>query len=88
MGAVAVLAILFMMHDPIRGESENSEHLQTSSWYEDIKALSKNASFMLSTLGFTCVAFVAGALAWWGPKFISMGVKLQAGVGEEVSDDE
>lgn len=32
---------------------------------------------MLSTAGFTCVAFVAGALAWWGPKFIEKGVALQ-----------
>lgn len=32
---------------------------------------------MLSTAGFTCVAFVAGALAWWGPKFVEKGVILQ-----------
>lgn len=35
-------------------------------------------SFLLSTLGFTCVAFVAGALAWWGPQFLYLGVKLQS----------
>ena len=29
-----------------------------------------NKSFVLSTLGFTCVSFCTGALAWWGPKFI------------------
>lgn len=34
---------------------------------------------MLSTLGFTCVAFVTGALAWWGPKFMHLGLKLQPG---------
>lgn len=32
---------------------------------------------MLSTAGFTCVAFVAGALSWWGPKYIEMGSALQ-----------
>jgi len=26
---------------------------------------------MLSTLGFTCVAFVAGALALWAPTYMS-----------------
>lgn len=41
-------------------------------------------SFMLSTAGFTCVAFVAGALSWWGPKFIEQGVVLQ-GSPDEVS---
>lgn len=34
---------------------------------------------MLSTLGFTCVAFVTGALAWWGPEFMYYGLKLQPG---------
>lgn len=34
---------------------------------------------MLSTAGFTCVAFVTGALAWWGPKFMYLGLKLQPG---------
>lgn len=32
---------------------------------------------MLSTLGFTCVAFVTGALAWWGPSFMFAGLSLQ-----------
>lgn len=44
-----------------------------------ILALGKNRSFMLSTFGFTCVAFVAGALAWWGPSFIHLGMQLQPG---------
>ncbi|KAG7176750.1 spinster-like [Homarus americanus] len=34
-------------------------------------------SFVLSTLAFTCVTFVAGALAWWGPIFTMLGVKVQ-----------
>lgn len=55
-----------------------------SSECEDIW---RNPSFMLSTLGFTCVAFVTGALAWWGPKFMWYGLKLQAG-GENVKLDE
>lgn len=32
---------------------------------------------MLSTFGFTCVAFVTGALAWWGPKALWLGFKMQ-----------
>lgn len=42
---------------------------------------------MLSTAGFTCVAFVTGALAWWGPKFIHSGMKLQPG-NEDVTINE
>lgn len=79
MGALAVLLILFAMEDPARGESEGKSHMRASSWSGDIKILLQNPSFMLSTAGFTCVAFVAGALAWWGPHFILLGLKLQKG---------
>uniref|UniRef100_A0A1Y1LFH6 Major facilitator superfamily (MFS) profile domain-containing protein n=1 Tax=Photinus pyralis TaxID=7054 RepID=A0A1Y1LFH6_PHOPY len=79
LGAVAVVLIMFVLKDPDRGESEGAHHLCTTSWVEDIKDILKNPSFMLSTLGFTCVAFIAGALAWWGPKFIYLGIKLQPG---------
>jgi len=44
-------------------------------------------SFMLSTAGFTCVSFVAGALAWWGPTFVFQGLQLQQGY-ENITLDE
>ncbi|XP_067010806.1 protein spinster isoform X2 [Anabrus simplex] len=84
MGAIAVALILVVMQDPVRGESEGRSHLQSTTYLEDIQDLSRNASFMLSTAGFTCVAFVAGALAWWGPTFIHAGLILQPG-NENVS---
>lgn len=34
---------------------------------------------MLSTMGYTSVAFVSGALAWWGPIFLASGFALQEG---------
>ncbi|XP_049850079.1 protein spinster [Schistocerca gregaria] len=79
MGAIAVILILLAMEDPMRGESEGRSDIGRTSWLQDIRALGNNASFMLSTLGFTCVAFVAGALAWWGPMFIHYGLVLQPG---------
>ncbi|CAG0896997.1 unnamed protein product [Darwinula stevensoni] len=89
LGAVAVFLILFVMKDPPRGESEGASNLQATSWRADIKALSSNKSFMLSTAGFTCVAFVAGALAWWGPTFIIKGIAAQAGSsGKAPENDE
>ncbi|KAL5289149.1 SPNS3 family protein [Megaselia abdita] len=78
LGAIAVI-LIFLIKDPERGESEGSHHMESSSYTEDIKDLMKNRSFMLSTCGFTCVAFVAGALAWWGPKFIHSGLVMQPG---------
>ncbi|CAD7015451.1 unnamed protein product [Ceratitis capitata] len=78
LGIFAVVLIL-LTKEPVRGESEGSQNLEPTSYTEDIKDLVKNHSFMLSTAGFTCVAFVTGALAWWGPKFIYLGVKMQPG---------
>ena len=34
-------------------------------------------SYVFSTMAFTCVTFVAGALSWWGPMFVETGVKVQ-----------
>ncbi|XP_055532142.1 protein spinster isoform X2 [Wyeomyia smithii] len=78
LGIVAVILIA-MLQDPERGQSEGTHHMEATSYREDIKAVCRNPSFMLSTAGFTCVAFVAGALAWWGPKFIYLGLVSQPG---------
>uniref|UniRef100_A0A182P875 Major facilitator superfamily (MFS) profile domain-containing protein n=1 Tax=Anopheles epiroticus TaxID=199890 RepID=A0A182P875_9DIPT len=78
LGAIAVVLII-MLRDPQRGQSEGTHHMQTTSYKEDVKAIMRNRSFMLSTAGFTCVAFVTGALAWWGPKFIHLGLISQPG---------
>ncbi|XP_043643581.1 protein spinster-like isoform X2 [Drosophila teissieri] len=86
LGIVAVLLIL-LIKDPVRGHSEGSHNLEATTYKQDIKALVKNRSFMLSTAGFTCVAFVAGALAWWGPSFIYLGMKMQPGNENIVQDD-
>ncbi|XP_026761624.1 protein spinster isoform X2 [Galleria mellonella] len=79
MGAVAVALILWVMEDPERGQAEDSQ-IKPTSYRDDIRALIKNRSFMLSTLAFTCVAFVTGALAWWGPQFIFLGLTMQPDV--------
>lgn len=42
---------------------------------------------MLSTAGFTCVAFVTGAFSWWGPKFLQLGLKIQSN-GQDVDINE
>ncbi|XP_039752935.1 protein spinster isoform X3 [Pararge aegeria] len=76
LGAVAVALILWVMENPERGQAEESR-MKPTSYTEDLRSLVKNPSFMLSTLAFTCVAFVTGALAWWGPQFIFLGLTLQ-----------
>ncbi|KAF9418795.1 hypothetical protein HW555_004462 [Spodoptera exigua] len=79
LGAVALVLIYFFMQDPPRGHAEDSQ-MKPTSYRQDIRALIRNPSFMLSTLAFTCVAFVTGALAWWGPQFIFLGLSMQPDV--------
>ncbi|XP_030759175.1 protein spinster-like [Sitophilus oryzae] len=77
LGAIAVVVIVFFLKEPERGASEGSGHMEATSWRRYCYIVKSNKSFMLSTAGFTCVAFVAGALSWWGPKYIEMGSALQ-----------
>jgi len=74
-GAVAVIGIVVFMMDPPRGESEGHQDMKAQSYKEDLISLAKNKSFVFSTLAFTCVTFVTGALSWWGPKFIEDGLQ-------------
>ncbi|KAI5718991.1 hypothetical protein M8J76_003372 [Diaphorina citri] len=87
LGACAVLLILFFMEDPERGEAEGRVTEERTSFGEDIRALCKNPTFMFTTLGFTCVAFVTGALAWFGPHYLELGVNLQEGHENVTMDD-
>ncbi|XP_031641186.1 protein spinster isoform X1 [Contarinia nasturtii] len=75
---IIALVLIYFTKEPERGQHEGS-HTTNTSYKEDLVDISKNRSFMLSTLGFTCVAFVTGALAWWGPNFMLKGLKLQEG---------
>ncbi|KAK4300031.1 hypothetical protein Pmani_027733 [Petrolisthes manimaculis] len=77
MGLVAVILILTIIRNPPRGQSEGGQHLHATSFKSDLIYLFTNKSYVLCTLAFTCVTFVAGALAFWGPLFTQMGVKVQ-----------
>ncbi|KAI1884741.1 hypothetical protein AGOR_G00229630 [Albula goreensis] len=72
LGLIAVLLLILVVKEPKRGAIEaRPEHsLHRTSWLSDILALSKNCSFVLSTFGFTAVAFVTGSLALWAPAFL------------------
>lgn len=73
LGLIAVLLLLFVVKEPKRGAIEaRPEHhqLHQTSWLVDLQDLSKNSSFILSTFGFTAVAFVTGSLALWAPTFL------------------
>uniref|UniRef100_A0A8C5P074 SPNS lysolipid transporter 3, sphingosine-1-phosphate (putative) n=1 Tax=Jaculus jaculus TaxID=51337 RepID=A0A8C5P074_JACJA len=71
--AMALILLILLVPDPPRGAAEKGEvavgaHL--SSWWEDVRYLGKNWSFVWLTLGITAIAFVTGALGFWAPKFL------------------
>ncbi|XP_060636527.1 protein spinster homolog 1 [Anolis sagrei] len=72
LGLVALVLLLFVVREPPRGavETHSDAPLQYTSWVADLRALSRNRSFVLSSLGFTAVAFVTGSLALWAPAFL------------------
>ncbi|KAG2463916.1 SPNS1 protein, partial [Polypterus senegalus] len=70
LGLLAVVLLLLVLKEPKRGavEERSERSVVHTSWMEDLRALSKN--FILSSLGFTSVAFVTGSLALWAPAFL------------------
>jgi Na+/melibiose symporter-like transporter len=61
MGLVSILLIIFFMIDPERGLSDGAQTMAPSeSWKTDVKELANNKSFVLATMGFTCVTFSVG----------------------------
>ncbi|XP_047614455.1 protein spinster homolog 3 isoform X3 [Phacochoerus africanus] len=72
--AVALILLLVLVPDPPRGAAEKQGVValggQRNSWWEDIRYLWRNKSFVWSTLGVTAMAFVTGALGFWIPKFL------------------
>ncbi|XP_059818276.1 protein spinster homolog 1-like isoform X2 [Hypanus sabinus] len=72
LGLLAVVLLLLVIPELPRGavERRSDRELVNTSWITDIKALSSNNSFILSSLGFTSVAFVTGSLALWAPAYL------------------
>ena len=64
LGILAIIGLVFFLRDPPRGESEGAggqdRPLVPKDLKEDLRALARNKSFVLSTCAFTCVTFSAG----------------------------
>ncbi|GAV04420.1 hypothetical protein RvY_14699 [Ramazzottius varieornatus] len=78
-GLLSVLLIALFLVDPPRGSAEGGQHVSSTSYLTDLKSLTRNRSFVGGTFGFTCVAFVAGALSFWAPQFMMYGIRLNTG---------
>lgn len=85
-GILCVALILLFCEEPRRGQSEGGDvHLSTTSVCTDLKALIRNKSFFLSTIGATCVAFVTGALAFLAPDFMRNATIMQGSPESEAT---
>ncbi|XP_065511351.1 protein spinster homolog 1 [Caloenas nicobarica] len=72
LGLVALALMVTLVSDPPRGglELPPAAPLPRSRWTTDLRELATNRTLVLSSLGFTAVAFVTGALALWAPAFL------------------
>ncbi|XP_077645665.1 protein spinster homolog 1-like [Lonchura striata] len=71
LGVAALLLLLAVVRDPPRGGLDGAGAAAADrSWAREIRELGMNRTLVLSTLGFTAVAFVTGALALWAPAFL------------------
>ncbi|XP_053908976.1 protein spinster homolog 1 isoform X2 [Cuculus canorus] len=72
LGALALVLLVLLVAEPPRGvlEPRAPPPVPRPSWATDLRLLATNRTLVLSTLGFTAVAFVTGALALWGPAFL------------------
>lgn len=81
LGGVAVLLVLFLLRDPLRGASDGGSDLRPSSLCQDVRSLAHNRSYIWSTLGFTCVTFATGAMSWWAPTYMVNAINLYLPTG-------
>ncbi|XP_058854224.1 protein spinster homolog 3-like isoform X2 [Acipenser ruthenus] len=79
LGMVGIVLLIALVPEPPRGAADfQGEALkEKTSYWEDIKYLFANRSFVLSSLGVTAMAFMTGALAFWTPVFLSHAQVLQ-----------
>lgn len=76
LGLVCAVTVFFLVVEPKRGASDGGDQLITTSFKVDVKYLLTHRTFLMSTFGFTCVAFVTGALALWAPMYMFRSQKL------------
>lgn len=81
LGILCAILCIVAVHEPKRGAIESSPpeivdelsasvYQESTSYWEDLKYLAKLKSFVLASVGFACVSFVVGSLAFWAPEFV------------------
>ncbi|KAJ8043375.1 Protein spinster-like 1 [Holothuria leucospilota] len=77
-GIVCVFLIICVLKEPQRGQAETSNQpMSNTDYLADLKALTKNKSYISSSLGLTAQCWVIGALSLWAVKTIEYAYTLQ-----------
>lgn len=63
-------ALLYVLHEPVRGSSENEIPQEWKGIKSVLKELGANGSYVSIVAGYTAYTFVLGGLAFWMPSFI------------------
>lgn len=69
-GIISCGLLLFFMREPARGEAEADNTGAKTTYFQDIRALMRNKTYILVIVGFTAICFVTGCLSMWAPTFI------------------
>ncbi|KAI1293630.1 Protein spinster -like protein 1 [Halotydeus destructor] len=85
LGIISVLLTLFVLQEPVRGQSDGAASSESTTLKEDILYLCRVKSYIWSTLGFTSVCFAVGALSWWAPKYMASAYEY-AGITDMAED--
>ncbi|PAA93469.1 hypothetical protein BOX15_Mlig029252g2, partial [Macrostomum lignano] len=91
LGLLCVILLAVCFREPRRGQSEGpaataaaaAAAINPSRWLDDLRALSKISTFVLTTLGLSSVSFVTGALALWTPEMLRLSVLSRDGSQSE-----
>ncbi|XP_006819050.1 protein spinster homolog 1-like [Saccoglossus kowalevskii] len=77
LGVVSLILIVGVLKEPQRGQSDTGHTVRATSYLQDLKALAGNHSYIWSCLGYVGVAWVAGCLSWWAPRYIQYAYALR-----------
>uniref|UniRef100_A0A0K0DEK9 MFS domain-containing protein n=1 Tax=Angiostrongylus cantonensis TaxID=6313 RepID=A0A0K0DEK9_ANGCA len=82
-GVVCLFLIIVFVKEPARGGAERPVHgpkkIRTS-YFEDLKSLAGNATYVFSTAGYTAMIFMVGTMSWWVPTAIEHNYAHERGL--------
>ncbi|KAJ1370998.1 hypothetical protein KIN20_032859 [Parelaphostrongylus tenuis] len=82
---LCLVMIIVFIEEPERGAAERKNgildtEITRTTYFEDLRRLLSNPTYVFSTLGYTAIVFVVGTLTWWGPTAIEHNYAYNRGL--------